>query len=109
MIQNYDKVVKYDNEISYFNIEIHKACHMQHLYYIKMVKFGNTMIIFNTSKKNQTEIKDLLVQNFSLLKRRMGFLLKDKDVIMEQVESSDYESSPNPKGTEDRDTVEPLL
>ena len=28
MVQNYDKVVKYDNNISYFNIEIHKACHM---------------------------------------------------------------------------------
>ena len=28
MIQNFDKVVRYDDNVRYFNIEIHKKCHV---------------------------------------------------------------------------------
>ena len=28
MIQNYDKVVQYEKDVSYYNVEIHKQCHM---------------------------------------------------------------------------------
>ena len=39
MIQNFDKVIKYDDNVSFFNIEIHKQCHMQHMFWVKMVRF----------------------------------------------------------------------
>jgi len=66
MVQNFDKVIKYDDHVSYFNIEIHKECHMTHMFWVKMVKFDNLFVIFTTTKKNSNEIKNTLVGNFGL-------------------------------------------
>ena len=68
MIQNFDKVVKFDldDTVTYYNIEIHKQCHMNHLFWVKMVKFDKNCIIFTNSKKNQNEITDVLIQNYAL-------------------------------------------
>ena len=38
------------------------------MFWVKMVRFQNTFVIFTTSKKNSQEIKDVLVQNFGLNK-----------------------------------------
>ena len=97
MIQNFDKVIKYDDHVSYFNIEIHKQCHMQHMFWVKMVRFGNTFVIFTTSKKNSSEIQNVLVQNFglnlSVPKESSRFLNegndKDLDVTDEDEEDKD--------------------
>lgn len=52
MIQNYDKVMKFDNDVVYYNIEAHNHCsHINHVFWIKMVKFGRSCVIFINKDK----------------------------------------------------------
>ena len=64
IIQNFDKVVKFDKEVSYYNILIHNQ--MDHAFRVKIVKFSTSCVIFTSSIKNQNEITNIIVSNFSL-------------------------------------------
>ena len=114
MIQNFDKVIKYDDHVSYFNIEIHKSSQMQEMcvFWVKMVRFGNSFVIFTTSKKNSNEIKDVLVKNFglnlSVPKDSSRYIQQDNQES--EVTDEDEIGNSNEKNPliETRDSVPPL-
>jgi len=76
-----------------------------------MVRFGNSFVIFTTSKKNSNEIKDVLVKNFglnlSVPKDNSRYINKEDDLTDED-EIGNNSGEKNPL-IETRDQVPPLL
>ena len=75
-----------------------------------MVRFRNTCIIFTTSRKNQNEVRDVLTQNFNLIKKGWmnQYMMTDKGDDDGQADDQEY-SEAERAVLEQRDSVEPLL
>jgi hypothetical protein len=78
-----------------------------------MVRFGNSFVIFTTSKKNSNEIKDVLVKNFGLnLSVPKGNTIfanrrEDQDDLTDEDDAEDNSGEKHPL-IETRDSVPPL-
>jgi len=83
------------------------------MFWVKMVKYGNSFVIFTTSNKNSSEIREVLVQNFglnmSVPKGNNSTIINEKDIDVTDDEEAKQDNSgeKNPL-IEERDSVGPL-
>ena len=67
MVQDYDKLLKFDENVCFYNISVHNHCsHYDHLFWVKMVQFGKNCIIFFNNNLNFKEISKVIIQNYAL-------------------------------------------
>jgi hypothetical protein len=86
---------------------------MQHMFWVKIVKFDNLFVIFSTTKKNSNEIKKLLVGNFGLnqqIPKGSIFGDDDQDIDVNTDDEKDKAGDSGEKNPliEIRDSVPPL-